>query len=78
MDQSVKNKLLKRTLGEYIDRVLDPLEDQLTTEFANAYEALGLDSNDPVYFRGKLSGLKVAFDALKQIQNNFYNEDEET
>lgn len=77
MDQEVKNKLLKRTLTEYVERVLDPLETQLADEVSIGYESLGCEGNDPAYFRGKIAGLRVAFGLLKQLQKDLYKEDQD-
>ncbi len=77
MDSKLKNILLKRTVDDYYENVLDPLETKVYDEIAFAFEALEHEGNNPAYFRGKIAGLKRAVELLKELQRELYKEEEE-
>lgn len=77
MENQLRSKLLKLTVDNYAEKVLDPLESSLFDEIAKGYEALGYEGNDPAYFRGKVAGLRAAVELLKQLQSELYKDKDE-
>lgn len=69
---------MKRVLDqEYIDKILGPAGDVIMELIAASYEQLESMSNDPSYYRGKIAGLKQAYDTLRVTAKNIYTEEDE-